>query len=99
MSKMLLVFDGCETLKEYCDDEIMITINIPVEGKDGIRGYHYHSTRSAVLKPVPQKKEVKGDFYKQREIATEMNDLIDFDKGYNKCIDEILGDEDGKNYC
>lgn len=45
------------------------------------------------LKPMPQKKEVKGDFYKQREIATEMNDLIDFDKGYNTCIDEILGGE------
>ena len=46
------------------------------------------------LKPMPQKKEVKGDFYKQREIAMDRNDLIDFDKGYNKCIDEILGEQE-----
>lgn len=44
------------------------------------------------LRPMPQKKEAKGDFYKQREIVTGLNDLIDFDKGYNKCIDEILGE-------
>lgn len=59
-------------------------------------GYRYTSERPTwcPLKPLPSKKEVKGDFYKQREIATHQTTLIDFDKGYNKAIDEILGENE-----
>ena len=39
------------------------------------------------LKPMPEKKEIK-------EVPIYLNDLLDFDRGWNACIDEILGEEE-----
>ena len=39
------------------------------------------------LKPTPERKEVSDDAY--------VSDYLDFDLGWNACIDAIIGDTDG----
>lgn len=95
--KAILVIDmpteciECPFCRVFADDKLTEThcTWMATTNKDGI------NTRAewCPLKPLPQKKEVKGDYYKQREIATDINELIDFDKGYNACLDEILGEK------
>ena len=113
MSKAILVFDGYETLKKHYGEEVVIYINIPVKSKNGkIKGYQYHSTERAVLKPIPEKKNYGMGDIKVLDCVTiseeainmathQIEQRVNYDvnrlmaKGYNDCIDEILGEENG----
>ena len=90
MSKGILIVDMPRHCRE-CELYIPYPVSICFTGAP-ISEYD-ETLDSCPLKNLPQKKEAKGDYYKQREIATQQNTLIDFDKGFNACIDEILGDE------
>lgn len=93
MSKAILIFDSYETLKRHYGEEVLVYINIPVKSEDGkIKGYQYHSTENAVLKPMPEKTHKNGGC---RVIdGKEWWYDSEHDDGWNECIDEILGGEE-----
>ena len=85
MSKAVLVMDMPKSCDE-CDfvDEQYHYCNIPWFGKD-VSDYVACRHENCPLKPMPEKRDTKYNPTRNPYIT----------EGYNACIDELLGEENG----
>ena len=84
--KAILVIDIPDDLKYedlYFDGEIRYTSEFD-------RGYVFlKETGRCLLKPMPQERDIFEQGYDEEDTR----DISQWNKGYNACIDEILGEE------
>lgn len=88
MSKAILIFDSYETLKKHYGKKALITISLLDDKGEAT----YHSTEYAILKPLPMRAvNIETVLHNDGLYYIEELQPTDFDRGFNACLDKILG--------